>query len=298
MPRQLAVVLAAQQDCAIAISRNPNAVDAAGWSFTPLSNHNSLQTATLFNARSTSISNLDFLVLADDHGILSSVGRIVSSSPSLRSLKIRAIATTPPFARGRLRISQKVLVKGLAWLYDPLRRAGMCLRLAELELTNICVCGTEYSPLNEMIDTDVLRSLKLSCMQLLLHDGLQLPGLQKLRLRFKSGRASRISQCTTEWPRETISTTMLGFTGLKVLEIFERVDILTELVLRTLGPRLVTLLAVCRIPHETRLFGPESAIESAWLDGYPSSFIESLGAFCPNLTELSVTVPGTTQRVW
>ena len=297
MPRELAVVLTGQKNCEITLSRNQNAVDTAGWSFTPLANHYSLQMATILNASSASLSRLDFLVLADDHGVLSSIGAIVSSASALRSLKIQAIVTTPPFAGETLRISRKILLKGLDWLHDPLRRVERRLRLEELELINICICGSECSPLNEMVDTNVLRSLKLSCMQFLLCDGPQFRRLQELRLRFKSGRPTRPSQCTTEWSRMTISTALLRFAGLKVLEIVDRVDVLTAPVLQTLGPYLVTLLAIRRIPPGTYLPVLNNESTAAWVDGYPRSFLESLGNYCPNLAELAVTMPGPTCRV-
>jgi hypothetical protein len=248
MPRELAVVLAGQQNCGIATSRNQNAFDTVGWSFTPLTDHHSLQTVTLLNTRSASLSKLDFLVLADDHGFLSSIGVLVSSAPALRCLKVQVIDTTPPFASPTSRISQRVLLKGLDWLQHPLLRAEMRLRLEELELTNICVCGSECSPLDEVFDTNVLRSLKLSCMQLPLYKRLQFRSLRELRLGFRGGPGSDPSYCTTEWRRETIRTALLDFSSLKVLEIVNRVDVLTELVLRTLGPRLIILLAVRHIP--------------------------------------------------
>jgi hypothetical protein len=155
MPRELAVAFAGQDNCKITISKNT--VDTAGWSFTPLTSHDSLQRTTLLllNARTTGLSKLDFLVLADDHGALSSIGVTASSAPALRSLKVQVIDIISPFASRRLRMSQKVVVKGLAWLRHPLRRAERCPRLEELELTNVCVCGSKCSALDEMIVTRI-----------------------------------------------------------------------------------------------------------------------------------------------
>lgn len=295
MPLELALALSGHSDCEIIISTNEHALDSAQWSFTPFLNHPFLQTLAVM---STSIVKLDLIVLADDHGILSELGRIIKLTTSLRSLKVCAIGKTPPSARPGSRMSDKTLVEDLAWLYPPLQDCEKRLRLTELELHNFCVCDSKCLPLEEIIDMSYLRWLKLSCLQLLLSCETPLPGLRELRLAFSNDPLEDASRCITSWPAETVTSLLLRLSGLKSLEVVDRVDILTKPVLKALGPRLTTLIALPPKIHHTamsRLYAPNPAV--GLFDEYPEHFLESLGTLCPELANLSVSVPSATVKV-
>ena len=297
MPEMLRTALNEQLACDVGLIRNRYALETAAWAYTPMLNQNYL--GTLQTLRH--LVKIHVLIAPTDKDLLAALGTLVISATGLRSLKINAIGRLWPesnvpndFYSNPTLVKDPgfYLVRSMDWLTTPLRQADKRLLLDELELFNLCICSSECSGLDSLVDSHRLKSLKLSCFRFIERRLSTFPSLERLDLGFRNGYVFDRAKCVTDWPAGTVRDFLVECRVVRHLSLVDRPDILTESVLLNIGLSLRSLdihktISLCAI--QERLNVPYGI---AVAEGYPDRPIEVVGKHCQTLQSLRISVPG------
>ncbi|KAK3710208.1 hypothetical protein LTR37_010429 [Vermiconidia calcicola] len=242
MPAAIRVALCEQLHCDVEIATNENAVAATWRSYTPFSSQSAL--AQLWYLPISFLVKLDVLIPAIDYKLLADLGLFVASRTKLRSLKIIACGRRWP--GGIENDSDAVrddpipqsthLVRSMAWLSDAVQRMQKKLTLKESELIEFCICNDAGWDLDNAIQGDRLKSLKLSGPRIFQHCTSDLARLETLALGPWDHKGSSTDRCVTHWEAIHVFNIIPRCIGVRTVELVDRPDLLGSIGAGALRP--------------------------------------------------------------
>ncbi|CAK1360714.1 unnamed protein product [Cercospora beticola] len=224
---------------------------------------------------------MDVIMPTRDLLVLTALGRLASST-KLDSLSVYMLGrrTCPAVAGEPLRPTAD-----MSWILDHMLDSGHKLSLRRLRLDNFCVCGNETPfQLHQLTDIARLDHLAVSCFSIV--SGCN-NALQPHTFHLSCSQIKQLDEtakfCAREWTAESVRHFLSECIRLKELVITDNQEILTEEVVRHLGPQLQDLqyhsISLLSSRSDLKILDPMVTLPSSWL------------AHCRNLLKLTIDTP-------